>query len=240
MRSNLILSDAIDYMRSKPDDCYGAIITSPPYNIGVNYGSFKDSLSFDDYKEFSKSWIKEALRLSPIVMINFGARTSEPVMLCHFGVWCSEVGVLQQTIVWVKSISVKDKSYGHYKPVNSARYLNNLYENIYVVTRDGSYPLDKLSVGVPYQDKSNLTRRGIKQDKRDRGNIIFLPYKTRNAKEKHPATFPKELAAYMISLTGTKRMIFDPFAGTGATLDAAYELNLEAEGTDIKDWSDSV
>ena len=44
---------------------------------------------------------------------------------------------LQNSIVWVKSISIGDESFGHFKPVNSPRYLNHLHEHVFHFTSDG-------------------------------------------------------------------------------------------------------
>ena len=49
-------------------------------------------------------------------------------------------------------------SIGHFKPIPSNRYLNNFYEFIFHFTKKGDVKLDKLAIGVPYQDKSNVRR----------------------------------------------------------------------------------
>jgi len=39
------------------------IITSPPYNIGTEYGSYKDNIPFKKYKNLLKNVIKECSRV---------------------------------------------------------------------------------------------------------------------------------------------------------------------------------
>ena len=68
---------------------------------------------------------------------------------------------LQNVIHWIKSIAIQkedvgrypgivdDVSVGHYKPINSSRYLNDAHEYIFHLTRDGGIGLDRLAVGVP-------------------------------------------------------------------------------------------
>ena len=34
------------------------IITSPPYNVGIEYNSNDDTLQYDEYLEFSRKWLK--------------------------------------------------------------------------------------------------------------------------------------------------------------------------------------
>ena len=122
---------------------------------------------------------------------------------------------LQNTIHWIKAITIDDEngatiSRGHFKPVNSRRFLNDCHEYIFHLTPAGRTPIDRLALGVPYADKSNIARwrhtRG--RDRRCRGNTWFIPYKTISRRDKHrphPATFPVELAENCIRLHGMKK-----------------------------------
>ena len=47
------IGDAIEVMSTMSGDQYGAVVTSPPYNIGINYGNFKDKLGDGKYQEFT-------------------------------------------------------------------------------------------------------------------------------------------------------------------------------------------
>jgi len=92
--------------------------------------------------------------------------------------------------------------------------------------------LDRLAIGVPYADKSNIERWGHTRgrDRRCRGNTWFIPYKTIHQRDKqrpHPATFPTELAAKCIRLHGQKgSVVVDPFLGIGHSAFAAKECGL--------------
>jgi len=73
-------------------------------------------------------------------------------------------------IHWIKSIAISqddvgdypgiegDVAVGHYKPINSKRFINDCHEYIFHFTHKGNVRLDRLAVGVPYQDKSNIDR----------------------------------------------------------------------------------
>ena len=235
----IYIGEAIEVMESFADDSYGAVVTSPPYNIGVDYGVYSDKISDEDYYDFTAAWVELALRVAPVAVINFGAPTSSPLNLAKFMMAVSEVAVLQQHIAWVKSISSDEWSYGHFKPVNSKRFITNTWESVFIVSRDGNYALDRLSVGVPFKDKSNATRFAANggKDLRCRGNVWFVPYPTKNAASVHPATYPLELAKMMIQIVGTPNWVLDPFAGSGTTLEAAKHLGVAADGIDLKDWT---
>lgn len=235
----IYVGDAVEVMQSFVADSYGAVVTSPPYNIGVDYGACDDLMPRADYYDFTAAWVEEAMRVAPVAVVNFGAPTSKPMNLAHFMLAASEVAHVQQHIAWVKSISSDEWSYGHFKPVNSKRYITNTWESVFVLSRDGSFELDRLAVGVPFKDKSNATRfagnGGV--DRRCRGNVWFVPYETRNTSKVHPATYPLGLARMMIQIVGAPRRVLDPFIGSGVTADAALELGAECDGIDLREWT---
>ena len=126
------------------------------------------------------------------------------------------------------------RSFGHFKPINSRRFLNDCHEYIFHFTKTGRVEIDRLALGVPYQDKSNISRwshtRG--SDLRCRGNTWFIPYETiqSRAKERpHPATFPVQLAEWCIKLHGLSRVhtMLDPFLGIGNSAVAAQRCGVK-------------
>ena len=126
------------------------------------------------------------------------------------------------------------KTYGHFKPINSPRFLNDCHEYIFHFTKSGRLALDRLALGVPYQDKSNISRwshtRG--NDRRCRGNTWFVPYETIQSRDKerpHPATFPVQLAEWCIKLHGASRVgsMLDPFLGIGNSAVAAHRCGVK-------------
>ena len=145
-----------------------------------------------------------------------------------------ELFVLQNTIHWIKSIAIDNRTFGHFKPISSKRFLNDCHEYIFHFTVDGKIDIDRLALGVPYQDKSNIARwshtRG--RDTRCRGNTWFIPYETiqSRAKERpHPATFPVALAQNCIKLHGVSRVktMLDPFLGIGNSAVGAQECGVK-------------
>jgi site-specific DNA-methyltransferase (adenine-specific) len=126
------------------------------------------------------------------------------------------------------------KTFGHFKPINSKRFLNDCHEYIFHFTKSGRVEIDRLTLGVPYQDKSNIARwshtRG--SDRRCRGNTWFIPYETIQSREKerpHPATFPVQLAEWCIKLHGVSRIetMLDPFLGIGNSAIAAQRCGVK-------------
>ena len=125
-------------------------------------------------------------------------------------------------------------TYGHFKPISSKRFLNDCHEYVFHFTKSGRVELNRLALGVPYQDKSNIARwshtRG--SDLRCRGNTWFIPYETIQSREKerpHPATFPVQLAEWCIKLHGVSRIetMLDPFLGIGNSAVAAKRCGIK-------------
>ena len=126
------------------------------------------------------------------------------------------------------------ETFGHFKPINSLRFLNDCHEYVFHFTKSGRVELNRLALGVPYQDKSNIARwshtRG--KDLRCRGNTWFVPYETIQSREKerpHPATFPVQLAEWCIKLHGASRVrsMLDPFLGIGNSAVAAQRCGVK-------------
>lgn len=229
-----------------------AIVTSPPYNINKPYSEYNDRRDRIEYLSWLQKIAKKSIHIlkeDGSFFLNIGARSTDfmlPFEICKNFI---EAGYkLQNTIHWIKSISIEiddigknnliksDSSIGHFKPIVSKRFLSDLHEYIFHFTKKGDLVIDKLAIGVVYQDKSNIGRwKSAKTDKRDRGNIWFIPYNTIQEKRPHPAIFPEKLPQLCIKLHGIKKntIIYDPFIGIGTTALACINLNVNFLGTEI-------
>ena len=228
----LHLGDCVAGMKSLPDQSIDVVVTSPPYNLGINYSTYSDTLGRDEYLEWTRTWAAEVRRLlkpGGSLFLNVGAAPSNPLMPHQILLTLvPELFQLQNTFHWIKSITVETRageevSAGHFKPINSKRFVNDCHEFIYHLTLAGEVPLDRRAVGVAYVHKSNIARWGHTggEDKRCRGNNWFIPYETiqrRSEERPHPATFPVALAARCIRITGLPPAgltMLDPFLGIG-------------------------
>jgi site-specific DNA-methyltransferase (adenine-specific) len=224
--------DCISFMVDLPDASVGVTVTSPPYNIGVPYDVWDDKRK--DYIEWSLLWIRQAVRISRSgIVMNIGAKASGRSELYRLLGCIAAEFTIQNEIVWSKSIYVAGKTYGHFKPINSDRYVNNTHELVLHIVAKPT-PVDKLAVGVPFEYKQNIERFSGNggADVRCRGSVWFVPYETRNEKLDHPATYPVELAEMMILYSGATD-VFDPFAGSGTTGVACARLGVSFSGTEI-------
>ena len=213
-------------------------VTSPPYNLGIKYASYKDALPREAYL----AWLGEvftevnrALKDGGSFFLNMGYTNRDPWVSTDVALVARTLFVLQNKITWNKSITVGEVTTGHFKPINSGRFVNYTCEDIYHFTKHGDVKIDRLAIGVPYADKTNIARFNRKSDLRCRGNAWFLPYETTTTDKGHPAGFPVALPEWCIKLHGlsSDTAVLDPFAGLGTTLIAARRLGVDAVGIEI-------
>ena len=241
MKLCLYCADCVRGVPLKVAQCsVDVVVTSPPYNIGTAYRTYEDSLGFGKYLAWTLKWtrvVRNALRDDGSLFLNLGAPPSR-ALLPH-AIICAIVEhgfALQNTLHWIKSIAIPASDgigdliqRGHYKPVNSQRFLHDCHEFVFHLTKRGDITLDRLALGVPYADKSNIARwnHTAGRDRHCRGNAWFVPYKTiqsRATDRPHPATFPPELAANCIKLHGKPEpIVMDPFLGLGNSAIAAAQ-----------------
>jgi len=203
-------------------------VTSPPYNLGISYRGYVDRRTEDDYLDWLVRMASEVRRLMKpdgSFFLNLSGSSSAPWLPFELIVRLRPLFVLQNHITWIKSITTRADSVGHFKPIAGQRFLHHNHEHIFHLTLAGDVKLDRLAIGVPFKDKSNIARRGHAKDLRCRGNTWFIPYDTvqsRAEKHHHPSTFPLALPRWCIRLHGKKNaVILDPYMGTGTTVLAA-------------------
>jgi DNA modification methylase len=59
----LINGDALEILAQMQDDSIDLIITDPPYNIGLDYGPFKDKMRKEEYFQWCRKWLMECARI---------------------------------------------------------------------------------------------------------------------------------------------------------------------------------
>lgn len=237
-------------LKSKTVD---VVVTSPPYNIGIKYGKHEDNLPKLKYLEWMAELGKEVFRVlkeDGSFFLNIGNTPKDQWIAWDVAQSLRDEFHLQNVIHWIKSIAIRkedvgnypniigDVAVGHFKPIVSKRFLNDCHEYIFHFTKTGDTKLEKLSIGVPYQDKTNIGRwKNATSDNRDRGNTWFIPYETiQNKNERpHPATYPSKLPEMCIKLHGVKKnlVVVDPFLGIGASAIASLKLGVSFAGFEI-------
>jgi site-specific DNA-methyltransferase (adenine-specific) len=251
----LYLQDCIEGMKKHlQDGSVSVVVTSPPYNIGIHYNIYRDELPREKYLTWIEDVAKQVRRVlsdQGSFFLNVDSKPIDPWTPLDIAQRLRKHFVMQNVIHWVKSIAINKKdvgkypniagdiAVGHYKPIGGKRFLHDCHEYIFHLTKTGKVDLDRLGIGVPYQDKSNIRRwKSTKEDKRCRGNTWFIPYETiRDGQEQrpHPSTFPIALPEMCIKVHGLNRirLVMDPFMGIGSTAIACLRLRTPCIGFEI-------
>ena len=248
------LGDSLEVLDKLGEGSVDAIVTSPPYNLGINYRSYEDTLPRGEYLEWTGEWVRRAARALAVdgsLFLNVGAKPTDPWTAFDVAQATRPYLQLQNTIHWIKSIAIEkslagararlqeDLAVGHYKPINSKRFLHDCHEFVFHFSPRGDTTLDRQAIGVRYQDQSNVSRwRTGASGVRCRGNTWFIPYETIQNREKdrpHPATFPPRLPEMCLRLHGLDRlrMVADPFLGLGSTAVACAQLGISFVGIEM-------
>ncbi len=240
LTEQLLCGDCLEILPTLDPASIDVVVTSPPYNLGLAYSRYNDRRDEDAYLDWLTevaTAIRRVMRPDASFFLNISGSSSQPWVPFELIVRLRKLFVLQNHITWIKSISVGDDTVGHFKPVGGGRFLHHAHEHIFHLTLSGDVKLDRLSIGVPYKDKSNIARRGHANDLRCRGNTWFIPYDTVQSKAQkfhHPGTFPIDLPRWCIRLHGKPgATVLDPFMGTGTTLIASRREGAASIGIDM-------
>lgn len=244
--------DCSELLSKAKSNYFGCVVTSPPYNVGKDYGEYYDDKKpLDAYLEGLDEMfyaVFRVLRPDGLFFLNIGNSHSDdlgPIKAHMVMGRALKMGFKSvDEVIWVKSITVPDengglRSIGHFTPVRGDR-LNPMFEYVFIFAKNENYTFRREKLYVPYADKSNIGRYS-ETDGRCIGDVWFVAYKTTGKvrKKNHPTEFPVELVKKCIRLT--KGPVLDPMCGGGAAGEAALRLGREFVGIEFNpEYADSA
>src|SRR5262252_9539251 len=104
------LGDCLEVLRSLTPGSISVIVTSPPYNLGVRYRSYDDTMPRGRYLAWTGEWVRAAARvLSPSgsLFLNVGSKPTDPWTALDVAQAARPHLTLQNTIHWIKSIAIE-------------------------------------------------------------------------------------------------------------------------------------
>lgn len=224
----LINSDSL-YEKLFETEFIDLIVTSPPYNVGIEYNSNNDLLSYEDYLEFSRKWMLNCYKWSktqarfclniPLDKNKVGSQSVGSV-LTHIA---QEVGWKYKcTIIWNEGNISKRTAWGSWKSA-SAPVVIAPVELIVILYKDEWKKTKGSKISDITTEEFKIWTNGIW---------------TFNGESKkrigHPAPFPKELPYRCIKMFSyVDDTVFDPFAGSATTLIVARHLKRMAIGVEL-------
>ncbi|MGO9311033.1 MAG: DNA-methyltransferase [Spirochaetia bacterium] len=207
------------------------VVTSPPYNVDIDYGSHDDAQSYASYLEFSRrwlgrcfEWLRDDGRLCLNIPLDKNKDGQQSVGADLTGI-AKDVGFrYHSTIVWNEGNISRRTAWGSWMSA-SAPYVIAPVELIVVLYRAQW----KRSSG---SGRSDITR----QEFMDWTNGLWTFNGESKKRTGHPAPFPVELPRRCIKLFSfVGDTVLDPFMGSGTTLVAASETGRGAIGIELED-----
>jgi len=215
--------DVIEKMKSLSGKSVHLIVTSPPYNLDIDYDKHNDSKPYDEYLKWLYRVWEESYRVlvdGGRLCINFGeVRKGEyHATYADFINQCIQIGFLYRCIiVWNKSQTFSRTAWGSFQ-MPSNPHIVPMHEYILVFSKT-SHKLegDKSKIDITKEEFIEYTK-----------GIWTIAPSTKKQNGGHPASFPLKLPKRLIKFYSYRdNVVLDPFGGSGTTALASYELGRE-------------
>lgn len=205
------------------------IVTSPPYNLDIQYKGYRDNKSYNDYLRLCESWFTHLLKLTKTdgrFCLNIPLDKSKggyQSVGADLTVLAKKVGWnYKTTIIWNEGNISKGSAWGSWLSA-SAPHVIAPVELIVVFYKDQWKKTTKGNSDITPEEFKEWTR----------GIWTFRG----ESKQKigHPAPFPVELPYRCIKLFSyVGDTVLDPFMGSGSSVIAAKKANRIGIGVDIE------
>lgn len=210
------------------------IVTSPPYNVGKDYGIYDDSKSKEAYLDYLDGIWTECERVlcsGGRIAINVANLDRKPYsFLC--GDIVSQLNdkkkhnfQMRGDIIWDKGTSVGvSTAWGSWRSASNP-ILRDVHEHILIFSKSTwNLNSDNHVTTISPKDFCNSTK----------SMSSIWSMRTTGASNGHPAPFPLELPTRLIKLyTYVNDTVLDPFLGSGTTCVAAKGLARKSIGYEI-------
>ena len=240
--NRIIQGDCVTEMSKLPESTVDLIVTSPPYNVGIDYDSHDDRMSMDDYWVFTEQWLTQAYRLikddgrvaiNIPYEVNVQDRGGRVLFMSEFWTIMKKVGFQFYGLVDLDENSPhrsKTTAWGSWMSPSSP-YIYNPKECVVL-----AYKKDRIKkvkgesqwkgelVDLEQED-GTIKQKMMYQDE-DKKEFMSLVYGQweyfADTKQQTKATFSMDIPLKAIKiLTYKNDIVMDPFTGSGTSLVAA-------------------
>ena len=229
--NTIVCGDSLDVLRELPNSCIDLIVTSPPYNFGMDYQDTDDMSVWNEYFDNLFTIFDECIRVLVYggrFIVNVQPCFSDYVPTHHIisNYFMNKKMIWKGEVIWDKrNYNCKYTAWGSWcSPSNP--YLKYTWEFVEVFSKGDikKYGQSKGSEINPDQFKEWVV---AKWEISPEHNM---------KKYGHPAMFPEALAYRIINLWSFRDdVILDPFCGAGTACVAAKKSNRKYLGIDISE-----
>lgn len=223
-----IIHDDIIKTDSISSDSIDLIVTSPPYNVDIEYNVHNDSSSYNDYLTFSERWLSKCYGMAKddgrfCLNIPLDKNKGGHQSVCaDITTIAKAVGwKYHSTIIWNEQNISRRTAWGSWMNA-SAPYVIAPVEVILVLYKNKWKKETKGQSGIKKEEFLEWTN-----------GVWTFPGESKK-RIGHPAPFPVELPYRCITLFSyIGDTILDPFLGSGTTLLACIKTNRRGVGVDL-------
>jgi site-specific DNA-methyltransferase (adenine-specific) len=222
--NKIVNGDCLQLLPQIPDNSIDLVVTSPPYNCGIDYDSYDDNKTWEEYLEWSKKWLVELKRVLKKdgriclnVPVEMGLKSNNKNRkrvspFSEFYRLFNEVGINYAGVaIWTDDHRVINTAWGSWKNP-SCPYIYNAFEVIM----------------MGYKENWAKEKKGIPTISRDEfissvSGVWNLRTQTQQITK---ANFSSDLPERCIKLLSYKDdIVLDPFSGSGTTAKVAKLLH---------------
>lgn len=246
----VLTGDCLDILPKLAATSVDLVVTSPPYNVGLDYGNL-----VDDRRPWAVyyGWLEDILQqlyrvLKPggVLALNLPKEVRLPKadidrlgrriekVAGRVEDICDRLGYLpRESVVWAKGPAGLPIAVGHKTGSDNNIYLRSTCEMILLYSKERYY----IEGGTGRRGKKDVPWEDETKD------VWWIPPVPRRAGQ--PPAFPLEIPRRLINLftmlrpdKGFTPLVLDPFAGQGTTGVATHQLGRNFTGIEINpDWA---
>ena len=243
METNKVINgNCIEEMSKLPENSVDLLVTSPPYNVGIDYDTHDDKTSMDDYWEFTKNWLTEAFRVLKTdgriavnipYEVNVQDRGGRVLFMSEFWSVMKKIGFKFYGLVDLDEQSPhrsKTTAWGSWMSP-SAPYIYNPKECVILGYKSKHIKITKGEpewVGeiIDLEQEDGTTKKKTVYTEEQKKEFMDLVYGQwsyfADTRQQTKATFSMDIPLKAIKiLTYKNDIVLDPFCGSGTSVVAA-------------------